>query len=175
MTDGDRPLKRGYSRIERERRFVLRTLPDAVAPDEYERLRDCFVTGTHLRMREVSLPSGDVLVVKLGQKIVDPTAPTDPRRRQMTTIYLDEVEAAALPLTGLRACKRRYKLREQGRTFCIDVWEQPAAAAGVIVAEVECETDEELDAVECPAWALREVTEDPEFGAVALASRSSVE
>lgn len=171
METPDRPLKRGYSRIERERRFALDALPVDVDVLGYERLRDCFVTGTHLRLREVSLPSGEVVVVKLGQKIVDPTAPDDPRRRQMTTIYLDEREAGALPLTGLRACKRRYKYRDQGRTFCIDVWEEPPGAAGVIVAEVECDTDEELDAITCPSWAREEVTEDPEFGAVTLARR----
>lgn len=166
----DRPLKRPYARIERERRFLLESLPPTVDPGAFERLRDCFVTGTHLRLREVSTPSGEIVVVKLGQKIVDPSAPDDPRRREMTTIYLPAEEAAALPLDGLRCAKRRYKLAEQGWTFCIDVWEEPSAAAGVMVAEVECPTDEALAAIECPSWAVREVTEDPRYGAVALAS-----
>lgn len=167
----DRPRTRTYARIERERRFLLDALPEGVNPNDYERLRDCFIPNTHLRLREVSSPAGEVLVVKLGQKITDPEAPSDPRRRQMTTIYLDEQEGAALGLTGLRACKRRFKVHEQGWTFCIDVWEEPAGAAGVLVAEVECPTDEELDAIRCPDWAVREVTEDSRFGAVALARR----
>ena len=167
----DRPLTRNYARIERERRFLLDALPSSVNPNDYERLRDCFIPNTHLRLREVSSPTGEVLVVKLGQKITDPLAPSDPRRRQMTTIYLDEKEGAALGLEGLRACKRRFKIREQGWTFCIDVWEAPTAAVGVLVAEVECPTDKELDAIRCPTWAIREVTEDSSYGAVALASR----
>jgi len=171
----DRPLKRKYARIERERRFVLRRLPHGLEPDSYERLRDCFVRGTHLRLRRVERPDGELVIVKLGQKIVDVEAPDDPRRREMTTIYLDGDEASALRLDGLRTVKRRYKFAEQCWTFCIDVWEEPASAAGTIVAEVECPTDEQLDAVVCPDWAEREVTEDPAYSAIVLAqaSRSS--
>jgi hypothetical protein len=167
----DRPLTRKYARIERERRFALSSLPDAVDPHDYERLRDCLVQGTHLRLRQVERPDGEVLIVKLGQKIVDPVAPTDPRRRQMTTIYLDPDEAAALTLDGLRTTKRRYKLREQGWTFCIDVYEAPEGAAGQIVAEVECPSDAELDAIVRPVWAEREVTQDPDFSSFVLAQR----
>lgn len=165
----DRPTKRKYARIERERRFLLSRLPASVDPDDYQRLRDCFVSGTHLRLRVVETPSGDVVIVKLGQKTLDPEAPEDPRRRLMTTIYLPDDEAMALSLSGLRTTKRRYKLQEQGWTFCVDVWEEPAAARGVLLAEVECPTDGELDRIVVPSWAEREVTEDPRYSAFTLA------
>lgn len=164
----DRPLTRKYARIERERRFLLEALPTGVDPDDYDRLRDCFVTGTHLRLRRVERPDGTVRTTKLGQKIMDPAYPNSPRHRQMTTIYLPEAEAAALPLDGLRACKRRYKLFDQGFTFCIDVWETPEHAAGLLVAEVECPTDAELDAIRCPDWAICEVTADSAYGSVTV-------
>ena len=51
------------------------------------------------------------------------------------------------------------------------MWESPPSAAGAILTEVECTTDAELDAIEAPDWVLREVTDDPEFRAFALASR----
>lgn len=162
---------RKYARIERERRFLVETLPPALEGASFQRLRDCFVRGTHLRLRQVEGPSGEVLQVKLGQKVLDPAAPADPRRRLMTTIYLPPEEAAALPLDGPRACKRRFKLSEQGWSFCVDVWEEPAAAAGLILAEVECPSDAELDAVEVPSWALREVTADPDYTSIRLATR----
>lgn len=167
----DRPLKRDYARVERERRFLVPSLPSGIAPDGYQRLRDCFVAGTHLRLRVVEAPNGETIVAKLGQKIPDPAAPDDPRRRSMTTLYLPPEEAAALAFEGLRATKRRYKLPEQGWTFCIDVWEEPAAARGIILAEVECPTDEQLDRIVTPRWAEREVTEDPGYAAVPLARR----
>ena len=68
----DRPTKRPYARLELERRFLLERLPAGVDPDDYERLDDLFVAGTHLRLRVLRRPSGDWIVTKLGQKIVDP-------------------------------------------------------------------------------------------------------
>ncbi len=85
-------------------------------------------------------------------------------------MYLPEDEGRVFTaLPGLRAVKRRYRLREQGRTFCVDVWEHPVSARGVIVAEVEAPTLDELAAITRPAWALREVTDDPRYGAARLA------
>lgn len=166
----DRPTKRPYARLELERRFLLERLPAGVDPDDYERLDDLFVAGTHLRLRVLRRPSGEWIVTKLGQKIVDPEGPDDPRRRQMTTIYLPEGEGAVLAsLPGLRTSKRRYKLREQGWTFCIDMWESPLGARGTMVAEVETPTIEELERLTVPTWALREVTDDGRYSAITLA------
>jgi CYTH domain-containing protein len=139
-------------------------------PDDYERLEDLFIEGTHLRLRIVRRPSGEWIVTKLGQKVVDPEAPHDPRRREMTTIYLPESEGAVLAsLPGLRTTKRRYRMVEQGWTFCIDVWESPLHVRGTILAEVEAPSTEELELVTTPRWALREVTDDARYSAVALA------
>lgn len=166
----DRPARRDYARIERERRFRLERLPEAVDARDFVRLRDRFVEGTFLRVRRVERPDGTEVVTKLGQKLVDPEAPDDPRRRRMTTIYLEPGRARALAgLPGRTSSKRRYTLVEAGRTWAIDVWEEPAGAAGTIVAEVECDTDEELAAVAPPPWTAGEVTTDPAFGAFALA------
>ena len=71
---------------------------------------------------------------------------------------------------GRRSVKRRYKITEQSRTFCIDVWEEPEGAAGTILAEVECDTDGELDAIAVPDWALEEVTEVSRWSGFELAS-----
>lgn len=167
----DRPLHRPYARIELERRFLVEALPAQVAAGEYEELRDLFVFETHLRVREVYSASGQWLATKLGQKIPNPAAPDDPRQRQMTTIYLPRSEAAALePLAGVRTVKRRYKLREQGWTWCIDVWQHPAGAAGTMIAEVETTTLAELEALRMPAWAAREVTDDAKYSARTLAA-----
>jgi len=164
-------LKRKYARIERERRFLLERLPEHVDPEDYVRLRDCFVSGTFLRLRRVERPDGAEVVTKLGQKIACPDAPDDARRRQMTTIYLAPGEGPALAsLDGPRSMKRRYTLQEQGWTWAIDVWEEPSAAAGTILAEVECPSDAELDAIRAPGWVLREVTDDASFSAFTLAT-----
>ena len=166
----DRPLRRDYWRWELERRFVLPRLPDGVDAAAFTRLRDLFVAGTNLRLRQVEAPDGRVLIAKLGQKRADPDAPADPRRRQLTTIYMTPDEAEVLGgLPGRRSCKRRYQLVEDGRTWAIDVWEAPEARRGLVMAEIECASDAELAAVVVPPWAGREVTEDAGFSAFALA------
>ena len=166
----DRPTHRQYARVELERRFLLEQLPGDVDPRDYERLDDLFVRDTHLRLRVVRRPGGEWVATKLGQKVVNPEAPLDPRQRQLSTLYLPEAEGGALAsLQGLRATKRRYKKPEQGWTFCIDVWELPARAAGTIVAEVETPSLAELERITLPAWALREVTDDARCSAIALA------
>lgn len=169
----DRPLRRKYARIERERRFALDRLPPHVDLDAFEHLEDLFVRGTHLRLRRVTAASGVWLATKLGQKIAAAEDPSDPRLREMTTIYLPDDEGARLEasLDGLRASKRRYKLVEQGLTFCIDVWEAPRGAEGVLVAEVEADTLDALAALALPTWATREVTDDPTYSAIHLAAR----
>lgn len=164
----DRPTKRPYFRIELERRFLLERLPETVDTAQYEALDDLYIEGAHVRLRVVREPNGAWLVTKLGQKIPDPDAPNDVRRRRMTTIYLPESEGAVFDrLPGLRTRKRRYRLVEQSWTFCIDVWEQPMS--GVLVAEVETPSLEELERITMPAWALREVTDDSRYSAFSLA------
>ncbi|MCA8951531.1 MAG: hypothetical protein KDE27_18635 [Planctomycetes bacterium] len=171
MTDPrrDRPLERRYYRWELERRFVLPALPTAVDSTSFHRLRDLFVAGSGLRVRIVESPDGTPIVVKLGQKRPDPAAPDDPRRRRLTTIYLTPLEAEPLlALPGRRSVKRRFHLAEQGRTWAVDVWEAPAARRGLVLAEVECDSDAELAAIRPPAWAGEEVTARPEFSAFEL-------
>lgn len=166
----DRPQHRPYARLELERRFLLASLPSAVPGDAYERLFDTYVAGTHLRVRHVHRPDGAWITSKLGQKIINPEAPEDPRQRKMTTIYLPQEEARVLDgLAGLRTVKRRYKLVEQGFTWCIDVWESPAGAAGTMVAEVETAAIDQLERIVLPSWAIREVTADAQYSAIALA------
>lgn len=165
----ERPLQRDYARRELERRFVLEQLPAAVDAKAFQRFRDLFVDGAELRLRVVESPAGEVLVVKLGQKRGDPEAPGDPRCRRLTTIYLTAAEAAPLlALPGRRSCKRRHHLSEGGRTWAIDVWEEPAAQRGLVMAEIECATLAELGSVPMPGWAAREVTDDPAYSAFVL-------
>lgn len=170
----DRPRKRAYARIERERRFLLSELPSSVDLAAFERLRDLYIDGTHLRLRRIEAPAGDLILAKLGQKIADPDAPDNPRHRQMTTLYLEPAEADVVAvLPGRRSVKRRYRLFEQGRTFVVDVYEQPQGAAGIMLAEVECDSDVELDAIETPAWAIREVTDEARWSGARLAQPPS--
>lgn len=159
-----------YARIERERRFLVERLPRALDPLAFEWLQDLYIADTFLRLRRVSAPDGSPIRCKLGQKQPDPDAPDDPCRRLMTTLYLQESEARLLEgLPGRRSLKQRWRLAEQGTVFVIDRWQEPEPTRGLILAEVEAESDEALSLIQLPDWALREVTADPGFGGAQLA------
>lgn len=164
----DRPKTRDYARIERERRFLLNELPSHVDPNEFERLFDSYLEGTQIRLRVIENPLGETTQVKLGQKLVNPDDPENPSHRKMTTLYLDVGEKHVFAdLPARKSVKRRYRVAEQGWTFMIDVYEGPESAAGIIICEVECETDEQLNSIEKPSWAVREITSEPKWsGAV---------
>lgn len=167
MLDPDRK----YARVERERRFLLATLPDFVDAASHDRFEDLFVAGTHVRVRTIHRADGTFVVTKLGQKIVDPDAPDDPRRRLITTIYLSEAESAPFrTLPGIRGIKRRHRVHLPTGKWAFDVWESPASAAGVVLAEIEMPSDEALDALPVPTWAIRDVTDEPRYRSFSLAS-----
>ncbi len=167
----DRPQKRGYARIERERRFLVETFPQNVDPEIYERLVDRYIENTELRLRLIESPEGAFVQVKLGQKRANPLDPENPRHREMTTFYLRPEDHRVLATLPARASvKRRYAISEQGRTFVLDVYERPDVRSGLMVAEVECDNDEDLDRIQCPSWATREITEDSSYSGAHIAT-----
>ncbi|HPF13589.1 MAG TPA: hypothetical protein P5218_02420 [Planctomycetota bacterium] len=170
----DRPQTRPYARIERERRFLVATFPEHLDPTAFERLHDLYIAGTSLRLRRIESPEGAVVQVKLGQKRPNPAEPHNATHRQMTTCYLEPAEAAVLQaLPGANSTKRRYAFQEQGRTFVLDVYEAPASAVGILLAEVECDDDASLQTITLPPWAEREVTEEGAFSGARLAAGSA--
>ena len=164
MDTQDRPNKRGYARIERERRFLVEAFPQFVDATAYERLVDRYIEGTELRLRRIESPDGALVQVKLGQKRANPDDPDNLRHQEMTTFYLRPEDSAVLAALPARvSVKRRYAISEQGRTFALDVYEQPGSRRGLMVVEVECDADEDLDRMRCPSWAVREITEDSNY------------
>jgi len=58
-----------YAKIEQERRFLLRSMPEDMPGDEdFIRIIDRYIPGTRLRLRRMESPLGDALIFKLGQK-----------------------------------------------------------------------------------------------------------
>ena len=117
-----------YAHPERERRFRLDALPPGL--DDGLQIVDRYITGTRLRLRQVS--DGEVTVYKLGQKVR--TEPSDPSSVMMTNIYLSDEEYAVfhgLPARELR--KTRYRVG----AFAIDRFHD--ALEGLVLAETEDE------------------------------------
>ncbi|RBY79229.1 hypothetical protein DQ239_06155 [Blastococcus sp. TF02-09] len=141
------PLK--YAVVERERRYLLASLPESVTATR--EIVDRYLIGTRLRLREVHGPDGTV-VRKLGHKV---RLSDGPGEIACTSLYLDDAEwevLAALPARTLR--KKRHTVARDGWLVAVDEHED-----GALVAEID-DGGEPSDRV--PGWldVVREVTSD---------------
>jgi CYTH domain-containing protein len=143
------PVSLKYAVVERERRYLLASLPDGVTSTK--EIVDRYVTGTRLRLREVH--EGDGIVIrKLGHKV---RLTEGPGEVACTNFYLDDEEwalLAALPARTLR--KKRHMVAVDEWLIAIDEHED-----GTLVAEID-DRDEPSDLL--PDWldVVRDVTHD---------------
>ena len=147
-----------YAVVERERRYLLASMPEGVTATS--EIVDRYVTSTRLRLREVRGSDGRV-VRKLGQKV---RLTDGPREVACTNMYLDDEEWArlvALPATVLR--KKRHMLRRDGLRVAID-----EHTDGTLIAEID-DGDQPSGAV--PAWldVIADVTDDERWTGAGLA------
>jgi CYTH domain-containing protein len=128
-----------YAVVERERRYLLASLPEGVT--RTQQIVDRYVTGTRLRLREVREDDGTV-TRKLGHKV---RLTEGPAAVACTNFYLSEEEwrvVAALPARTLR--KKRHLVDRDGVLVAIDEHED-----GTLVAEID---DGDGPRVAVPGW-----------------------
>jgi CYTH domain-containing protein len=147
-----------YAVVERERRFLLASIPQGIL--HTREIIDRYVTGTRLRLRQVREDDGTV-VRKLGQKV---RLSEGPAEVACTNIYLDDQEWAvvrALPAKVLR--KKRHMVQRDGLVLAIDEHED-----GTLIAEID---DRDLPAVPIPDWldVIEDVSDDERWTGAALA------
>jgi CYTH domain-containing protein len=162
-----------YVRVERERRYLLRELPEGVSPrDEHAQITDNYITNTRLRLRKSRwVPTGE-WSLKLTQKHTP--APPDFARTLITTLYLNRAEYEALSVFEANELrKNRYHLRHEGRLYSVDVF--LGDLRGLILAETDFDTDEEMDASAPPPFAVADVTHEELFTGGRLAYLSAEE
>lgn len=153
-----------YARIERERRYLLRDVPDGVGG--FRHIVDLYVPGTRLRLRRIESDDGSTLALKLTQKY--PSADGGATHAVITNLYLDEAEFEALScLGGARLQKRRYALAQGGWQFGIDVFE--GDLDGLVLAECEFGSDDDVERIVMPSFVVEDVTDDSFFTGAALA------
>jgi len=150
-----------YARVERERKFLLRDLPEPLTRmSEHVQMWDSYITGTRLRLRRVRWPQTKKQVWKLTQKFA-PDA-EDLSRTVITNIYLSEYEYEVLSVfEGNEIRKNRYPFEYEGRAYSIDLFIGPLW--GLVLAETDFENDEELDSFKLPPFAVEDVTNDQLF------------
>jgi CYTH domain-containing protein len=151
-----------YARVERERRYLLRELPPGLKlSDPHTQITDNYVTGTRLRLRKVRVPQTNEWMLKLTQKHA-PTAPPDFSRTLITNIYLSPYEYEVLSVfEGNELRKNRYPYEHEGRLYSVDVF--LGHLRGLVLAETDFDTDEELDSFPAPSFALLDVTREETF------------
>jgi CYTH domain-containing protein len=148
-----------YAHIERERRYLVRAIPDGVR--QTDEVQDAYVEGTRLRLRQVS--SGTEVVRKLGHKV---RLSLGAREIASTSLYLDAAEwdmLSGLPARRLR--KLRHHIVRDGYAFAVD--ELPD---GTLLAEFD---DGDRAPTDLPQWldVVADVTDDEEWTGAALAAR----
>ncbi|HEU4510927.1 MAG TPA: hypothetical protein VFR78_22035 [Pyrinomonadaceae bacterium] len=150
-----------YARVERERRYLLRDLPEGMTrADPHLQITDNYITGTRLRIRKVREPRSNKWTVKFTQKFAPD--PNDLSRTIITNTYLNALEAEVFAsYTTNEIRKNRYSFEFEGRKFSIDMF--LGDLFGLVLAEVSFETDEELDTFPKPPFALVDVTNEPLF------------
>ena len=151
-----------YARMERERRYLLRDLPEGMTrADPHLQITDNYMTGSRLRLRKVREPRTNKWTVKLTQKFVP--NPKELSRTIITNTYLNALEAEVLSsvFNSNEIRKNRYPFEFEGRKFGVDMF--LGDLFGLVLAEVDFETDEELDNFPQPPFALADVTNEPLF------------
>jgi hypothetical protein len=84
-----------YARVERERRYLLRDLPEGMSrADPHLQITDNYMTGSRLRLRKVREPRTNKWTVKFTQKFAP--NPDDLSRAIITNTYLNALEAGAI-------------------------------------------------------------------------------
>jgi CYTH domain-containing protein len=150
-----------YARIERERRFLLREMPEPLTrASQHVQIWDNYITGTRLRLRKIRTPQTKKWTMKLTQKFA-PESP-DFSRTVITNTYLSAYEYEVLSVfEGNEIRKNRYPFEYEGRRYAIDVF--LGALWGLILAETDFETDEEMRAFTPPPFVAMEVTGNETF------------
>ena len=159
-----KPGEGRYAHLEREQRWLLRSMPSGLI--EPRQLHDRYLIGTRFRLRRVDAPNEQVF--KLTQKVR--SDPDSAERVRLTNTYLSAKEYEvflALPATEL--AKTRWQSHLAGRPTSVDVFH--GELDGLVLAEVELREDE--DRLPMPEGVSADVTDDDRFSGGALSRCSA--
>ena len=145
-----------YARIERERRFLLGHLPDELSSvSPHTAIYDRYIHDTRFRLRQIVASDSKTVTCKLTQKYVH--TPGNFASVVITNTYLTELEYrtfAMLAADELR--KDRYRYIADGQQYAIDCFH--GELAGLILAEIEFASDQDLSTFRPPTFVLADVT-----------------
>lgn len=147
-------------RLEIEKKFMVKSTPSL---SSYEKVN---VVQGYL----VSQKTNELRIRKMGQnyfKTSKRTFPSGYREEIEEYINKDEFDKSWPQTEGKRVEKTRYKIPYHGETIELDVFS--GQNKGMVMAEVEFDSEEMADLFTPPNWFGKEVTNDPEYKNVNLA------
>lgn len=149
------PAESKYALVERERRYLLQDLPEGMSrADAHVQITDNYITGTRLRLRKVREPRTNKWIVKLTQKF---SPDGDSSRTIITNIYLNALEAETFGMfQDNEIRKNRYRFEFEGRKFSVDMF--LGDLFGLVLAETNFDSDDELENYPKPSFAIADVT-----------------
>ena len=158
-----------YARIERERRFLLAQFPSNATVVRNRRIRDNYIEGTNLRLREQRYDDG-LTTFKLTQKL--PARGNGGQQGFITSMYLTQDEFQVLVQLPAR---KLTKIRFSVPPFGIDVFD--GNLEGLILAEAEFDSSAAAEALTVPPFVAGEVSSDDRFtgGQLVRASRQDIQ
>jgi len=162
LTDQNTVLPQSkYALIERERRYLLRDLPEGLTrASAHVQITDNYITGTRLRLRKIRDPRTNKWTAKFTQKFA--LEAENLARTMITNVYLNAQEYEVLSVFEANEIrKNRYPFEFENRGFSIDMF--LGDLFGLVLAEVSFTNDEELDNFPQPSFALAEVTNNELF------------
>lgn len=147
--------------VEIERKYLVVAPPEDLSGQSSEAIRQGYLDreagGTSIRLRQRG--EAYVLTVKQGSGL----------RRAEVEVTLGKAQFDALwPLTeGRRLSKTRYYLAHGAHTIECDVFHE--RLEGLVLAEVEFDSEQAAEAFQPPSWFGRDVTGEDAYGNHALA------
>jgi CYTH domain-containing protein len=146
--------------IERERRFLVATLPPSLPPGSP--IEQGYLTTDPVSVRVRRQENRFTLTIKTGSGLARTEIERD--------LSADEFDALWAVADDLRIEKRRHRVPVgDGHVAELDLFD--GALAGRRIVEVEFDSDDAARAFEPPEWFGREVTEDRRFTNSSLARK----
>ena len=150
-----------HTGVEIERKFLVDEPPAELASVKASDIRQGYLViaedGDEVRVRERG--SELTLTVKQGSGRV--------RAEEEVELDRDSFDRLWKLTDGRRLEKRRHEFKHDGVTIEVDVY--AGDLDGLVIAEVEFESEREAERFEPPHWLGRELTGDPRFATQRLA------
>ncbi len=145
--------------LERERKYLVTCAPQSVTDGSTLRQGYLAIDGNvSVRVRD-SGDRGCTLTLKAGRGAV--------RTELEWPISVEQFDAVWAQTEGRRVHKTRYEFEEGGHVILLDVFADELS--GLVMAEVEFDSDEAMAGFEAPGWFGPEVTDDPAYTNASLA------